>query len=96
MRRETLTADARQELREIWATIAEDNEPAADRIIDRLYEAFSKLAEYPLFGHAESDLGAQIRSWPVSRYMIYYRPIESGVEILHIYDGARDIPRLFR
>lgn len=45
---------------------------------------------------AEPDLGPFVRSWPVNRYMVYYRPIENGVEILHIYDGARDIPRLFR
>jgi toxin ParE1/3/4 len=96
MRRATLTAEAKRELQEIWVIIAEDNEPAADRVIDRLYDAFSQLAEYPHFGPAEPDLGQLVRSWPVSRYMVYYRPIESGVEILHIYDGSRDIPRLFR
>jgi toxin ParE1/3/4 len=41
---------------------------------------------------------AGVRSWRVSRfktYLIFFRPIESGVEILHIAHGARDIERLF-
>ena len=65
MRRATLTADAKRELQEIWLIIAEDNEPAADRVIDRLYEAFAQLAEYPNFGPAEPDLGPLVRSWPL-------------------------------
>jgi plasmid stabilization system protein ParE len=40
MKRATLTADAKRELEEIWVFIALDNEPAADHIIDRMYDAF--------------------------------------------------------
>ena len=39
-----------------------------------------------------------IRSWLVSgfdNYLIFYRAIPEGIEVLHVYHGARDIEALF-
>jgi len=39
------------------------------------------------------------RTWPLKgfeRYLIFYRPLSDGVEILRVTHGARDIARLFR
>lgn len=40
-----------------------------------------------------------VRSWPIRHfmnYLIFYRPIDGGVEVLRILHGARDIERIFR
>ena len=40
-----------------------------------------------------------IRQWRVSgfeNYLIFYRPIEDGIEVLRVLHGARDIEGLFR
>jgi plasmid stabilization system protein ParE len=38
-----------------------------------------------------------VRSWLVSgfeNYIIFYRAIPEGIEVLHVYHGARDIEAL--
>ena len=44
------------------------------------------LAAYPYIGIACPEFGANHRSFvvPVTRYIIVYRPIEGGVEIIHV------------
>ena len=42
---------------------------------------------------------SSVRAWPVKgfeRYLIFYRPLADGVEILRGIHDARDIERLFR
>jgi plasmid stabilization system protein ParE len=46
-----LTAQARADLLEIWNYIAEDSPENADRVLERLYAAFKRLAETPGMGH---------------------------------------------
>jgi len=40
-------------------------------------------------------LAARLRSFPVGSYVIFYRPMENGVEIVRVLHGARDLPPLF-
>jgi plasmid stabilization system protein ParE len=38
-----------------------------------------------------------VRRYPVQdfdHYLVFYRAVEGGVDILHVYHGARDIPAL--
>jgi toxin ParE1/3/4 len=40
-----------------------------------------------------------IRSWPITdfeNYLIFYRPIDDGIEVVPILHGARDIDQIFR
>jgi len=37
--------------------------------------------------------------WPIKgfkNYLIFYRPIEQGVEIVRVLHGARDMPSVFK
>jgi antitoxin ParD1/3/4/toxin ParE1/3/4 len=42
-----LNVDAEQDLNEIWEYIADDSIDAADRWIDKLFDAFVSLAQSP-------------------------------------------------
>jgi toxin ParE1/3/4 len=90
-----LTEEARDDLDEIWLYIAEDNPPAADDLLDTLYERFVLLAEQPFLGRARPELAPNLRSFPVGNYVIFYRPIDDGVEIARVLRGSRDIDALF-
>jgi toxin ParE1/3/4 len=90
-----LTQEARQDLDEIWLYIAEDNPPAADDLLDALYERFVLLAQQPFLGRARPELAPNLRSFPVGNYVIFYRPIDDGVEIARVLRGSRDIDALF-
>ncbi len=87
---------ARQELLEIWAYIAGDNEPAADRFIDLLIHHFQVLGRHPHAGRNRDDLRKGYRSFPVGQYVIFYRIQSPGVQIMQIIHGRRDIDYLLR
>ena len=97
MKKYVLGIGAEQDLDEIWEYIAEDNIDAADRWIERLFDAFDALARAPGMGHKREDLTAYpILFWPVGTYLILYRVKRERIEIVAVTQGARDIPSFLR
>ncbi len=86
---------ARSDLDEIWLYIAQDNPDAADKYIRAIVSRFSTLPSMPLMGRERSELSPRLRSFVVGRHIIFYRPLDNGVEIARVLDGARDLPPLF-
>ena len=86
---------ARSDLDKIWFYVAQDNVDAADRFLRAIVSRFPKLAAMPQIGRAREELSPRLRSFPVGRYIIFYRPMENGVEIVRVLHGARDFPPLF-
>jgi plasmid stabilization system protein ParE len=92
-----LSTGADLDLDEIWEYIAQDNIAAADRWIDKLFDAFDKLTRNPGMGHKREDLTAYpVLFWPVGAYLILYRLQNEFVEIVAVTQGARDIPSFLR
>ena len=81
---------ARLDLYHIWEYIALDSPERATQWIDRLDEAFSLLADTPYMGRQRDDIQPGIRSFVVGRYVILYRPIDGGIEVVHIVHSAKD------
>jgi toxin ParE1/3/4 len=89
---------ARKDLLDIWAYIATDSTDAADKVLDRLKEAFQVLVEHPNMGIVRDELGPYIRSHSVGKYVIFYRVRELpklSVQIARVLHGARDLTKLF-
>lgn len=88
------------ELWTIWNFIAQDNPDAATRVIEAAHETFKNLAATPCLGRPHKFRNPKlkaVRSWHVSsfdNYLIFYRPVTEGIEVLHVYHGARDIEAL--
>ena len=74
----------------------------ARRFLHAANVSFQALAQMPELGAQRSFRNPRfstVRAWPVKgfeRYLIFYRPLSDGVEILRIIHGAREIERLFR
>lgn len=91
----------REELWEIEEFIAQDDSDAARRVIEAAGETFKALAETPGMGVARKFKNPRLRDvrfFPVSgfkNYLIFYRPTEDGILVLHIAHGARDLEALF-
>jgi toxin ParE1/3/4 len=47
-------------------------------------------ADNPMLGMPYPSLGLECRLFRFKRYLIFYRPISTGIELLRIIDGARD------
>ena len=91
----TLSPLANDDLYEIWVTIAEDHVGNADRFIERLKLAMSRLAERPNMGHLREDLADdRLRVWTVKDYLIIYRPENRPIQIVRVVSGFRDLTEL--
>jgi toxin ParE1/3/4 len=82
---------ARFEVLEIANYIAADNEAAADQLLELLVQHFEFLGDNPYAGRRRDELRAEYRSFPVGQYIILYRVIQDGVEIMHVLHGRRDL-----
>jgi toxin ParE1/3/4 len=97
MSRCRITRPAQADLREIRAYIAEHAGPrAAARWIEKLRVRCHSLADAPGTGRARDELAPGLRSVPVGNYLIFFRQVSGGVDIVHVYHGARDLERLLR
>jgi plasmid stabilization system protein ParE len=88
-----LGQDADLDLDDIWEYIARDDVDAADRWIEKLFDAFEALAQNPGMGHKREDLtGYPVLFWPVGAYLIIYRAERTPLETIAVTQGSRDIP----
>jgi toxin ParE1/3/4 len=83
-----------------FAAIARDKIEPAERFLRVAEESFSQLAANPFVGQKwDSQLpqlaDVRVSAMPsrFSNYLIFYRPIANGVEILTVIHGARDLQR---
>lgn len=89
MARYRVSAKADRDVINIWKHIAADNEPAADRFFDLLYEKFRALGEAPGIGVSANHVERGTRKFPVGEYIIYYRPGRDRILILRVLHGRR-------
>ena len=95
MSKYVLSRDAELDLDQIWEYIAQDSVDAADRWLERLFEAFEALGRNPEIGHAREDLTSErVRFWPVGSYLIIYNAETRPIQIVAVVQGSRDIPTL--
>jgi len=90
-----LTRRARRDILDIWQYIAQDNEAAADRFIDLLIHHFRLLGNTPHAGRLRDDLREGYRGFPVGQYVILYRTTKTGVSVMHVVHGRRNLQALF-
>ena len=85
------TRESRLDYDEIWSYIASRDLAAADRLVDRLDDVLSALAASPGLGRKVEEFAENLRSFPVGNYLIFYRSIEDGIQLIRVLHGARDI-----
>jgi toxin ParE1/3/4 len=86
-----LSAAGRLDLIEIWSFIADDNEVAADKMLDRFEKALRILHDRPLAGRERPELAAGLRSFPVGNYILFYLPLPNGIDLVRVRSRYLDI-----
>ena len=95
------TRQAFGDLEEIVDYIAADSPQHARRFLGAVECAFDRIASMPRLGRVWSRKQkrlAGIRVWSLpefKHFLIFYRPIEGGVEILRVLHCARNLSELF-
>jgi toxin ParE1/3/4 len=87
---------AELDLLEIWDYIADDSLDRADDFLDRIDEKLCLLASHPGMGRQREELLPGLQSFPVGNYIVFYRAIEGGIDVIRILHGSRDIEEMFR
>jgi toxin ParE1/3/4 len=85
---------AETDLAAILDYIAQHRPLTAVAVINRIREKCELLASQPLIGQQRPEFQGDYRSFPVDRWVIFYRVHRTGVEIHRIIDGARDLDSL--
>lgn len=92
-----------RDLVEIAIYLAEEsgNDDLALRFLDAAEASFDELSAMPEMGAARTyndPLLANVRMWRVTgfpNHLIFYRPVEGGIEIIRVLHAKRDIEALF-
>ncbi len=92
-RRARRSREAEADLAVIVAYVAGDNPTAAIRLSERLDDRAQLLAEQPGIGRAHPTR-AEIRVFGVGEYLILYREMPDGIEVLRYLHGRRDLARI--
>lgn len=95
-----LDACVEDELWAIWEFIARDNADAATALVEAACQTFKNLAANPELGRRREFRNPRlrrVRSFRVSgfgNYLVFYRLVDEGVQVLHVCHGARDLEAL--
>lgn len=90
-----LTEFAKADLAGIFSYIAENSIDAADKFNNEIFGKFKLLAQNPNIGKKRDEIIINLRSFPHNKNIIFYFPIENGVEIFRVIHSSRDIETLF-
>lgn len=94
-----ITPAAENDLVNIWVYIARDNPVAADRTYQAAEKTFEAIAAMPGIGTAYWTARTKLqglRFFPVKNfqnYVIYYREISEGIEIVRVLHARMDKAR---
>jgi len=92
---------ANRDLIDCFAYIGKDSEESAARFLQAAEDTFLALARMPAMGVATSFSDSRdrmLRRWRIrgfENFLIFYRPLEDGIEVIRVLHGAREIERLF-
>lgn len=90
-----ISKQAREDLVDVWQYIALDSFDNADKFVDLIYDKCADLASMPEMGRKRDELIPGIRSFPVKRYVIFYRTSKDQVEIIRVLSAYRDLGSIF-
>ena len=85
---------AESDLEGILQYISEHRPLTARSAVSRIREKCELIATHPEMGQRRPEFHGDYRSFPVERWVIFYRITQDAVEVHRIIDGARDIDSL--
>jgi len=86
------TRPALGDLEAIGDFVARDNPAAAGRLVTRIVEAIETLCDHPHLGRPGRVAGTRELAIAETPYVVPYRVVDDGVEILAVIHGARRWP----
>ncbi|MEG4404690.1 type II toxin-antitoxin system RelE/ParE family toxin [Microcoleus sp. MON2_D5] len=95
MSRYIVSPEASRDLDEISDYFAARNIESGEQFVEEFNRKCRNLINFPNMGRSYEELAASVRGLPLMGYIILYRAIDSGIEIIRVVRGERDLPSLF-
>jgi toxin ParE1/3/4 len=90
-----ISRPAIRDLESISAYFAEVNIEAGEKFLQGFSKRCKQLASFPNSGRSYEDLQVGLRGLPLEGYVILYRTINDGIEIVRVASGRKDLRSLF-
>lgn len=88
------TEQARSDLIGIHHAISDHSRSGANMWVQRITDRCLQLVEFPLSGPVRPRIAPDARVLLIERWVVVYRLLDDGPQIVRIVDGARDLSRL--
>ena len=95
MKGHILSQPAIKYLEEIIDYFSNRNVEAGERFINKFDNKCKNLANFPNMGRSYDDIKSFLRGLPLAGYIIVYRVIDDGIEVIKVISGDRDLESLF-
>jgi len=91
----TISPQAISDLEEIIDYFKERNVEAGDRLLNEFSKKCRYLTQFPLIGRNYFQIRSYLRGVPMQNYIIFYRVIDDGLEIMRVIRGDRNLEAMF-
>ena len=93
----SVSAEAQNDLFEIWRRIAGDSVTLANRIEGEFYVLFASLGRMPGQGHSRRELTSRpVLFFPLYSFLVVYEPHVRPVRIMAVVRGKRDLKKILK
>ncbi|MBD2385416.1 type II toxin-antitoxin system RelE/ParE family toxin [Cylindrospermum sp. FACHB-282] len=95
MNRYVINILASRDLNEIAEYFSQSNLEAGERFFQEFNRKCQQLISFPSSGKSYAGIRADLRGLPLEGYVIFYRVLDDGIEVLRVVSGRRHLPSLF-
>jgi toxin ParE1/3/4 len=95
MSRYLINVLASKDLNEIADYFAENNLEAGEHFFSAFNRKCKQLVAFPNSGKSYAEIRPDLRGLSLEGYVIFYRILEDGIEILRVVSGRRNFPTVF-
>lgn len=95
MSRYVINILASRDINEIADYFAETNVEAGERFFSEFNRKCQQLVAFPNSGKSYAKIRPDLRGVSLQGYIVFYRVLDDGIEILRVVSGRRNFPSLF-
>ena len=95
MNRYVINSLASRDLNDIADYFAENSLEAGERFFRDFNRKCQQLVAFPNSGKSYAFIRPDLRGLSLEGYVIFYRILDDGIEILRVVSGRRNFPSLF-
>ncbi|MCC5610644.1 type II toxin-antitoxin system RelE/ParE family toxin [Nostoc sp. CHAB 5834] len=95
MKQHIISPKASEDLSEIIDYFVRINIDTGEHFVEKFDKKCKYLANFPNMGRSYENIKADLRGVPLDNYIILYRVVNSGIEIVRVVSGYQNLESLF-